>query len=547
MKNTFTSWMFLGIFAVILAVSCATAPAGEPSPPPAAAPPQPAAPPAAPPATPPAPPAPPVTPSAPSGDLGSLSGEALTRLYSDTENELNRARDAAINAGARVFAPDFLLDADNTVVLALQKYEANDYNAAKSSADEALLMYNVLKDGLDAYRLREELSWSIYELAPDILWQADDVALPALDKWDAKDYNGAKASVDSALLVYNTIRTGLAAYDTREAVAWRVDFLAPDILWQADDVALAALDKWDAKDYDGAKEGADKALLVYNTLAVGLAAYDTRSAIVWRVDNLVPEAIWQADDVAYEALDEWWIANYNAARVGAGMSEFVYDTLGTGLEVYDTREDIALDVLAIEPEALWQADDVAFQAIDRWLYENYYGARAGADRAQFVYDTLGVGLEAYQLREDIALDAIKIDPNAIWRTDDIGWEAVDKWLASDYEGARINAETAMFGYTVAGAAVERQRALDVRADTAVRQEFNAAQGLYARANAALQGQRYNEAALLFRESLITFRWTARTALERRLNAEDAIRRAERRLTESSETARNADVILGGGR
>jgi len=199
------------------------------------------------------------------------------------------------------------------------------------------------------------------------------------------------------------------------------------------------------------------------------------------------------------------------------------------------------------PEALWQADDVALLAIDRWLVENYYGARAGAERAQFVYDTLKTGVNAYNLRDEIVLDAVRLDANSLWRTDDIGWEAVDKYLAGDYVGARASAEQALFGYTVAGAGVERQRALDARADIAVRQGFNSAQAVYVQAASALQGQRQAEASRLYTDALYMFRDVANTAWDRRLAAEDALRRAEQRLIESDQNARNAESILEGGR
>ena len=541
-------------------------------------------------------------------DLNALDSDALARLYSSTENDLNRARQSAVGAGAQVLAPDFLLDADNTVVLALQKYEAQDFNGAKGSADDALLMYNTLRQGLDIYNLRENFAWQLAVLAPEVLWQADDAAFAAIAKWDAKDYSGAKTGADSALFLYETLEGGLAAYDARQRVAWRlellepealwqaddiaintldewfyenytaaragvekarfvygvlgtglaayevrenvavrVDALAPEVLWQADDIALQAIDKYYSENYDAAKDGAEMALFAYNTLGDGLLAFDTRENIALAVFAIVPEALWQADDVAFEAIDEWLDAQYSAARAGTEMALFVYDALGTGLAAYDTRESIALDLLALEPEALWQADDVAMLAVDRWLYENYYGAKVGADRALFLYDTLQLGLEAYYLREAIAGAAVTIDPNAIWRADDIGWEAIDRWYAADYEGARLYAEAAMLGYTATGVVLERQKALEARADTADRHDFNTAQALYALANAALQEQRYGEASSLFRESMAMFNLAAHTATARRLNAEEALRRAELRVLESEQTARLAETILQGGR
>jgi tetratricopeptide (TPR) repeat protein len=164
-----------------------------------------------------------------------------------------------------------------------------------------------------------------------------------------------------------------------------------------------------------------------------------------------------------------------------------------------------------------------------------------------MYGTLKTAVEAYRLREEIALDAVNMDPIAFWRTDEIGLAAIDKWDAGDFDGAKADAEAALLGYTVTGAVVERQKALDARADVAVRLEFDVAQLLYDRAAQAYRRQDYNEAIRLYSESLYLFRQAARTADNRRLSAEEALRRAAQRLLESDETARNADAILEGGR
>ena len=424
MKIKAISWMLFGLLAVIMAVSCASAspPPAEPVAPPPATPttPTPSTPPVTPTPTSPPPPAPP-----PPQGLDALSDEELAQLYADTEKELNMARAAAVASGAGIFAPDFLLDADNTVASALQKYDANDRNGAKDAADEALLMYNALKTGLDAYGLREDIAWRLEELEPEILWKADDIALEMFDKWRAGDYPGAKAAADKALMVYGTIDDGLAAYDARQSVAWSLQTLAPEYLWQADDVAFDAFDKWDAEDYDGAREGVEKALLMYATLKTGV--------------------------------------------------------------------------------------------------------------------------EAYQLREALAEAAVEFNPSVFWQTDDIGFSAIDKWDAEDYEGAKADAESAMLGYTIIGAGEGRRRALDARADVAVRQEFSVAQTLYDRANNAIQWNDPVGALRLYRESMILFMRAATTADERRRSAEEALRRAQQRFNESDETARNADAILQGGR
>jgi len=55
-----------------------------------------------------------------------------------------------------------------------------------------------------------------------------------------------------------------------------------------------------------------------------------------------------------------------------------------------------------------------------------------------------------------------------------------------------------------------------------------------------------DAIALFIQCQSMFRTAGDMALERRQVAEEALRRADERLAESEETARNADAILQGG-
>jgi len=93
---------------------------------------------------------------------------------------------------------------------------------------------------------------------------------------------------------------------------------------------------------------------------------------------------------------------------------------------------------------------------------------------------------------------------------------------------------------------ERQTAIDLKAHTAVRREFNIAETVFNRANAAYNEQRYEEAAPLYEECLLIFRMTSELVLDMQRAAENAIRRADQRAAESDEAARNAELILQGG-
>ena len=353
-----------------------------------------------------------------------LVAKTYAMYYEKKAIELNDARSAAVNAGAGDLVPDFLLDADNAFDDADKKYQAKDYSGAKASADDALSMYLALKNGIDAYNIREEVAERAEELVPDILLQIDTVGLDAIDKWEAKDYSGAKAGADDALSKYLTLKDGIEAYNLREEIAKRAEELVPDVLLQTDTVGLDAIAKWDAEDYSGAKLGAAEALVMFSALKTARDAYDLREEILERAEGLFPNYLSQADD--------------------------------------------------------------------------------------------------------IALDAI------------------DKWLAEDYLGAKETAGTAWIMYLVLGASTERQTAIDLKANTAVRQEFYSAEAIFNQANAAYSGQRYEEAATLYEECLLIFRMTSQMVLDRQRAAGEAIRRADQKAAESDEAARNAEAILQGG-
>jgi hypothetical protein len=292
-----------------------------------------------------------------------LLGKTLAQYYENKAKELSDARDAAVNAGVQALVPDFLLETDNTAADAEGKYQAKDYYGAKADAGNALSMYTALKAGLEAYKLREEIADRAEELIPDILLEVDTIGLDAIAKWEAKDYNGAKTGAIDALSMYAVLKAGKDAYEVREKIAERAETLFPDSLSQADYIAMDAFEKWDAKDYNGAKDAASTAWIMYLSVA---------------------------------------------------------------------------------------------------------------------------------------------------------------------------------------ASTERQTALDLKANTAVRQDFNAAEAIYAQANAAYRGQRYEEAVPLFEECLSIFRMTSQLALEKRLAAEEALRKAEQKAVESDEAAKNAEAILQGG-
>ena len=235
---------------------------------------------------------------------------------------------------------------------------------------------------------------------------------------------------------------------------------------------------------------------------------------------------------------------------------------------YAEREILAAREAAIEagasdllPDFLLDADNTAISADDKYLAKDYYGASDEAEKAFSMYTTLKTGLDAYKLREMISERNFEsYGPSELASGDSALQDAADAYEAGDYGKARDKAEEALFNYNTllktawetyvdgirSSAAAERQKALDAKANVAVRMEFNSAEAIFNRANNALRVLEYGEASLLYEECRPLFIACTQMALEKQEAANDALRRADQRVAESEETARNAEAILEGG-
>jgi outer membrane protein assembly factor BamD (BamD/ComL family) len=81
---------------------------------------------------------------------------------------------------------------------------------------------------------------------------------------------------------------------------------------------------------------------------------------------------------------------------------------------------------------------------------------------------------------------------------------------------------------------------------AVKEEDNAASDIYNRAGASLQAGKYEDAAASYTQAEARFIVVTQTAAEKRREAEEALTAAEQKMKESDETAKKAELLLGGG-
>ena len=248
----------------------------------------------------------------------------------------------------------------------------------------------------------------------------------------------------------------------------------------------------------------------------------------------------------------------------------VYDDLyGKALPLF--AEDKARQLLAareaaldagardILPDRFDATDELAQSVQDKYDNGDYSGALADGTTAYDRYTVLKTVADAYALKQEAdAYDFITYDPENYEAGADAGNQAVDLFdqgsLADAGESAgeavnRFNLvlENGWIGYTNERSAMAqswRQAALEAKANVAVRNEYQNADRTYNEAHVALRAGNFVEAADLFERSGILFRQSRDAAVEKQVRAEEAIRLAEQKVSESEVNARNAQEIIG---
>jgi hypothetical protein len=231
-------------------------------------------------------------------------------------------------------------------------------------------------------------------------------------------------------------------------------------------------------------------------------------------------------------------------------------------EIVALRDNlIAVGWRDVLPELLSAADKVALTALAQYEAEDYYPAKDTADQALMMYQTLTNAYNAFLAANEIEERGFaSYDPDNFERAGEILDEAMDEYEAEDYASAHKNSKEALDRYNLvlsagwaanaeryaALAATARQAALDVKADVAVRNVFSEADTKYKAAVSAMDTEKYADAAKGFAESETLFVAAAQSAIEKRALAAQTIEEANRKIEESDETARLAELIIEGG-
>jgi hypothetical protein len=222
-------------------------------------------------------------------------------------------------------------------------------------------------------------------------------------------------------------------------------------------------------------------------------------------------------------------------------------------------------IAVLSPERLEAADDTVDKAVGLYEAQDYYAAADAGHSALDMFRLLKIGAETYTVWREIEDYGFrKYDPGDYDAATTAALAALDGYDAlpgggEDIKAVLRQAEEAQQGYNTvletgwkaysaerqAAAAAERQVALDLKANVAVKDEYNSAQGLYDRAGVSFRAERYPEAAELYFQSEFLFASAAGTAAEKRRIAEEAIQEAETKAAASDETARKAEAVLEG--
>lgn len=213
------------------------------------------------------------------------------------------------------------------------------------------------------------------------------------------------------------------------------------------------------------------------------------------------------------------------------------------------------------PDQLAAADKVADTAQAQFNSGEYYTAVASAQEARTRYIILKTGLDAYAVQQEIdRRDFAKYDAGNYSLAQQKLQAAQETYDAGDINASQNNAEEALLRFRLAlnkgremnasgrgeAASAERQAAQDLKANVAVKSDFERAQAVYAEAEQAFKAEKYDDAADLFAQAESLFADVKNVAAEKRARALEAMQNAQQKITATEDAAKKADAVLEGG-
>ena len=193
--------------------------------------------------------------------------ELAIPLYAQArEDEIMAIRGRLIELGARDSFREYMLLAEKTALLALDRYEAKDYYPARDAALYALQKFAVLETAFDAWLVRQELLERGFEgYDREDFDIGDDVIREAMEAYTGEDLETAQYKAERALSKYNAVlsnawfyyaelRSALAEDERLAAIDIKADIAAREFFKTADSDNKTALGLMKTEQYkDAAK------------------------------------------------------------------------------------------------------------------------------------------------------------------------------------------------------------------------------------------------------------------------------------------------------
>ena len=213
------------------------------------------------------------------------------------------------------------------------------------------------------------------------------------------------------------------------------------------------------------------------------------------------------------------------------------------------------------PDYLKNVDEISLAADAHYKAEEYYEAKESAARAMEEYSTLLVGSKVYLSRQEIVDRGFsQYDQESFDKAEEIGASALAKYNEGNRTEAEELAEEALLRYNLVlksgwanftterqvSAVNERDLAMAEKAHIASREIFREAEEIFNHAQGLYEKENFSEAGILFIDSEARFLIARQDTEHKRLRAEEAIRLAEEKIEESSETVSEAEKMMEGG-
>ena len=248
--------------------------------------------------------------------------DAITAAYNDIfkktiplyaqarEDEILATREKLINTGFTDYYPEYLENADNKTLKALELYEAGDYYTARESAADALAGYETLLLGADVFLARQEIiDRGFLKYDEDNFSKADEVANAAVKSYDAGNKDKAIESAQEALLRYNLVLSnGWTAYsderkkaadaERERALAERANIASRDIFREAESYYNTAEEFAASENYNAAAIQYTEAEAMYLIARKDTAERRQRAEAAMKIAE---EKIVESGDTASEA------------------------------------------------------------------------------------------------------------------------------------------------------------------------------------------------------------------------------------------------------